>query len=257
MAKVLYFDTETTGIPDRNANWESDFQDYPHIVQLSWIAADGREEDHIIYPDGWEIPAELTEIHGISTEIAKQKGESCVGVVHLFIQDCHDAEFICGHNIHFDTSIVKANILRELGRSYYDLNEVDMALFKGKRIDTMRPAMKWVDARRADGKLKFPRLEELYARCFPGETFNAHNAMEDTRAVARCLPILLENGVLELKVKEYPPKPTENPVNGANPGLKQENDKSLDFSVQSPQIENPVQLSPEETELLNEDEDNF
>lgn len=75
--------------------------------------------------------------------------------------------------------------------------------------------------------------------------------------VARCLPVLLENGVLELKVKEYPPKPTENPVNRENPSLKQENDKSLDFSVQSPQIENPVQLSPEETELLNADEDNF
>lgn len=251
---VLYFDTETTGLPDRKANWETDYQDFPHIVQLAWISIDGREEDHIIYPDGWEIPEDVAKVHGITTEIAKEMGEPFVGVVHLFIQDCHDAGFICAHNIHFDTSIIKANILRELGKSYYDLNEVDMALFKGKRLDTMRSAMKWVDARRADGVLKFPKLEELYSRCFPGETFQAHNAMEDTRAVARCLPVLLEKGILELKVKEYAPKETEKPANGAIPGLKQENDKSLDSVGKAPQIENSVQISPSEKELLDQND---
>ena len=93
--------------------------------------------------------------------------------------------------------------MRELGRAYYDAENVEDALFKGKRIDTMRSSMKWVDARNSWGKLKFPNLSELYSRCFPGETFPAHDALEDTQAVARCLPVLVEKGLVELMVKEY------------------------------------------------------
>jgi hypothetical protein len=107
---------------------------------------------------------------------------------------------------------VKANILRDLGREYYDANDVETALYKGKRIDTMRSTMKWVDARTSWGKLKFPNLGELYARCFPGETFHAHDALDDTKAVARCLPVILELGLVELKVKEYPEEQPNNPV---------------------------------------------
>lgn len=126
-----------------------------------------------------------------------EHGEPFAAVVDMFIQDCHEAGLICGHNIHFDTGIVKANILRELGREYYDANDVETALYKGKRIDTMRPTMKWVDARMANGRLKFPNLSELYSRCFPGETFPAHDALEDTKAVARCLPVILELGLVD------------------------------------------------------------
>ncbi len=199
---VLFFDTETTGIPDRAAKWDVDFMEYPHVVQMAWIHG-CKVENHIIRPDGWTIPDETVEIHGITTEYAMEHGEPFAAVVDMFIQDCHDAGLICGHNIHFDTGIVKANILRDLGREYYDANDVETALFKGKRIDTMRSTMKWVDARTSWGKLKFPNLGELYARCFPGETFPAHDALEDCKAVARCLPVILENGLVELKVKEY------------------------------------------------------
>lgn len=205
---VLFFDTETTGIPDRSAKWDTDFANYPHVVQIAWMHG-CKVENHIIRPDGWEIPEETVAVHGITTEYAMEHGEPFAAVVDMFIQDCHEAGLICGHNIHFDTGIVKANILRELGREYYDANDVETALYKGKRIDTMRPTMKWVDARMANGRLKFPNLGELYDRCFPGETFPEHNALEDVKAVARCLPVILEMGLVELKVKEYPADITE------------------------------------------------
>ena len=208
---VLFFDTETTGVPDRSAKWDTDFKDYPHVVQIAWLHG-CKVETHIIRPDGWEIPQETVDVHGITTEYALEHGEPFAAVVDMFIQDCHDAGLICGHNIHFDTSIIKANILRELGREYYDANDVESALYKGKRIDTMRPTMKWVDARMANGRLKFPNLSELYSRCFPGETFPAHDALADVKAVARCLPVIVELGLVELKVKEY----TENNESAAD-----------------------------------------
>ena len=199
---ILFFDTETTGIPDKSAKWDADYMGYPHVVQIAWIYK-GEKFNYIIRPEGWEIPEEATAVHGITTEYALEHGAPFAAVIDKFISDCREAGLICGYNIHFDTSIVKANILRELGRAYYDAENVEDALFKGKRIDTMRSSMKWVDARNTWGRLKFPNLGELYARCFPGETFPAHDALEDTQAVARCLPVLVEKGLVELKVKEY------------------------------------------------------
>lgn len=266
---VLFFDTETTGIPDRAAKWDTDFADYPHVVQMAWVHG-CKVENHIIRPDGWEIPEETVEIHGITTEYALEHGEPFELVVDMFINDCHNAGLICGHNIHFDTGIVKANILRSLGRTYYDANDVESALYKGKRIDTMRSTMKWVDARNNWGKLKFPNLGELYSRCFPGETFPAHDALEDVKAVARCLPIILEQGLVELKVKEYSePAPDDFKTIASGPGgsisiapipkmaingpISQENiadDKLPVREEKGPEIENSGKI----TDLLNQND---
>ena len=274
---VLFFDTETTGIPDRSAKWETDFKDYPHVVQMAWLHG-CKVETHIIRPDGWEIPQETVDVHGITTEYALEHGEPFAAVVDMFIQDCHDAGLICGHNIHFDTSIIKANILRELGREYYDANDVESALYKGKRIDTMRPTMKWVDARMANGRLKFPNLSELYSRCFPGETFPAHDALADVKAVARCLPVIVELGLVELKVKEYTDEqtapapesttaakiaadaakkfgtPTETPGNSPIFDAKQENSKSHVQPANGPEIEKPAKITGAAAALLDENE---
>lgn len=246
---VLFFDTETTGIPDRSAKWDVDFNDYPRIVQIAWMIGE-HAESHIIRPEGWEIPEETVAVHGITTEYALEHGEPFILVIARFIEFATNAGLLCGHNIHFDTGIIKANILRELGREYYNANDVEQALFKGKRIDTMRSTMKWVDARNSWGKLKFPNLGELYSRCFPGETFPAHDALEDVKAVARCLPVILEQGLVELKIKEYP---QENPETPKNARISQENiadDKLPVREEKGPEIENSGKI----TDLLNQND---
>ena len=248
---VLFLDTETTGIPDRSAKWDTDFEQYPHVVQIAWLHG-CKVESHIIRPDGWEIPDEAQAVHGITTEYAKEHGEPFALVVDMLIQDCHEAGLICGHNIHFDTGIIKANILRELGREYYDANDVENALYKGKRIDTMRSTMKWVDARNSYGRLKFPNLSELYDHCFPGETFPAHDALEDCKAVARCLLVIVDAGLVELAVKEYPEadqkqsekaQTPEKPVNVPIFASNSENDKLPVQQEKAPQNENSAKIT--------------
>lgn len=283
---VLFFDSETTGTPPRGAEWSTDYEDFPHIVQLAWMIGN-KVESHIIRPDGWVIPEEAVAIHGITTERALAEGEPFEYVVDLFVAACLDAGLVCAHNIYFDTSVIKANILRSLGRSYYDVNDVECALHKSKRIDTMRPTMKWVDARMANGRLKFPKLEELYSRCFPGETFPAHDALEDVKALARCLPVVVENGLIELAVKTYDeaPKQEEQPNNpvsafakiadaasdaakiaadaanefgggpkcggcGSNPPMKEENDKPVNGEVNAPEIAVSPKISDVAADLL-------
>ena len=100
--------------------------------------------------------------------------------------------------------MLKANILRYCGKEYYDAKAED-ALHKGKRIDTMMKTIKFVGALYQNGKPgKFPKLEELFAKLFPGETFPAHDALQDVKALRRCVPELVELGIIELKQKEYP-----------------------------------------------------
>ena len=134
----------------------------------------------------------------------------------------------------------------------------------------MRSTMKWVDARNSWGKLKFPNLSELYARCFPGETFQAHDALEDTKAVARCLPIIVELGLVELKVKEYPEEQANNPVpadaakklgnapetagNGPISDEKQKDDKLPIQPEKAPEIENFTKISDAAAELLDQND---
>lgn len=249
---VLFLDCETTGLPERTASWDKDYMDYPHIVQLAWIIGD-KEESHIIIPDGYKIPDDVVEVHGITTEMAMENGEPLSVVIDKFISDCLNAGLLCGHNIHFDTSIIKANILRSLGHEYFESFKVDSALYKGKRIDTMRPAMKWVDARTSNGRLKFPKLEELYSRCFPGQTFPAHNALEDCKAVKACLPTLISEGLIELKVKEYDNNPPMKPETGHICSINEANSandkctepqKKIDFGANSAKI----------TEMLNQND---
>lgn len=216
---ILFFDTETTGLPPRNAKWDEDFDEFPYLAEIAWIF--GRKtESHIIRPDGWTIPEDATKIHGITQDYAMEHGEPLSEVLEKFIADCKKAHLICGHNIYFDISVIKANILRHLGREFYNAADAEMALFKGKRIDTMRASMKWVDARFSSGRLKFPSLNELFARCFPEETFKEHQALDDIRAVVRCLPVLVDEGLIELKVREYPEDPKLfDKSHGAGPNL--------------------------------------
>lgn len=209
MEKILSFDAETTGLPPKGANWEDDFKEFPHIVSLAWIFR-GNEHYHIIRPDGWEIPEESAKIHGITQERAMAEGEDLSAVLIAFLGDCKDAELIAGHNIYFDSSIIKAEVKR-LGEGLYEKWDVEQALWKGKRIDTMRPSIKWVDARTQDGRVKFPTLTELYNRCFPGTSFPAHNALEDAKAVLRCIPVLVDKGLIELKQKTYSEKAGNTP----------------------------------------------
>jgi len=73
----LFFDTETTGLPnDYNAS-PNQLDNWPRIVQIAWLLHDyeGNEiskNEFIITPDGFSIPRSASDIHGITTEYASE-----------------------------------------------------------------------------------------------------------------------------------------------------------------------------------------
>lgn len=176
----LFLDIESTGLPDKNHNWETDFKDFPHIVQIAWIVADpiGKEmdrEDHIIKPEGWKIPEESVRIHGINDSVAADKGINKKTTLKALLHDASKCEVIVAHNVYFDISVIKANMLM-LGFNKEKFCEI---FHKDKRYDTMMKSLSVL------GLSKWPKLGELYTELFDEEIKDVHTALGDVLATKR------------------------------------------------------------------------
>ncbi|MCB1504281.1 MAG: 3'-5' exonuclease [Hyphomicrobiaceae bacterium] len=187
----LVYDTETTGMPD----WHqpSDAPQQPHIVQLGACLIDLDTKDIIetldviVRPDGWEIPEEATEVHGITTAQALADGIPEVEAVEQLLAMWQRAEVRIGHNESFD-----ARIIRIATKRYFDEGTQE-AWKAGKeaaectaklstKILQLPPTEKMKRARRFH--FKTPNLTEAYGFFTGVELENAHSAMADTLACA-------------------------------------------------------------------------
>lgn len=174
----LFFDTETTG----KANMKAGPSDpsHPHIVQLAALLTedDGLERagiNFVIKPDGYEIPKEASDIHGITTEIATACGVPLFSALSAFNNLCCCADMLVAHNIDFDLLVSKA--------AFWRIN-------KAARITTMDVFC----TMKASTKLcrlpgpygyKWPKLSEAYLHFTGTELVGAHDALADVRACAR------------------------------------------------------------------------
>lgn len=182
---IVFFDTETTGLPESyKLDPRTQFDKFPRVVQLSWIL-NGKEKDYIIKPDGWTIPAEAAKVHGITTERAMDEGVPWREAFEDFAIDLETSSAICAHNIKFDAHQICADVCREYGYKMFEKAYLPYML-KSKQIDTMMLTIDFVQAKYKDGRTgKWPTLTELHTKLF-GEGFNAHNSLDDVRAMVRC-----------------------------------------------------------------------
>lgn len=193
----IFFDTETTGLAPKGDLLEN-FRNFPHIVQIAWIIDDtttgnfkGRQ--HFIKPDGWTVPEEAEAVHGYSTEHCAQYGRDFAQVARWFLDDCRKANLIIAHNIQFDARVFLANCIREWGKESFDqLRDI----FKPNRLFcTMTSTTDFCKIPGYYGKYKWPKLEELYMKCF-NDTFDAHDAQADTMALYKCYGYLIERKII-------------------------------------------------------------
>src|SRR6202008_3281340 len=100
----LIFDTETTGLP-RNYNAPlTDFDNWPRMVQIAWQLHDKtgkllHNNSIIIKPDGYTIPFNAAQIHGISTERALAEGQDLKQSLIDFAEIVKNTTYLAGHNI--------------------------------------------------------------------------------------------------------------------------------------------------------------
>ena len=196
----LIFDTETTGLP-RNYNAPlSDSDNWPRVVQIAWQLHDVKgnllsANSIIVKPNGFTIPFNAAQVHGISTERALAEGHDLQAVMNEFVEAVKQTKYLAGHNIEFDLSIIGAEFIR-LGMSDF---------FASKPvIDTKNDDVTEFCAIPGGrgGKFKWPKLEELYVKLFNQGFEAAHNAAFDVQATAKAFFELLKRNIL--KVSELP-----------------------------------------------------
>lgn len=196
---TLVFDVESTGLPSRGLPF--DHPTYPHVVQIAGVLYDDGIErssfDLIVMPDGWTVPAEAARVHGITTELAMSVGVPLRVAIAAFTNLRRRADEVWGHNVEFDVGMVKA----ALGRCGGDPGLIDEAPAFSCTANAATPVCQLPPTERMKragfgANFKRPSLSELYAFLFGGiEDFeNAHSALADTRAAARCLFELRRRG---------------------------------------------------------------
>jgi DNA polymerase-3 subunit alpha len=188
----LIFDTETTGLPK---NWNApitDAENWPRCVQIAWQLHDvmGKLVDHqayLIRPEGFNVPYDAEQVHGISTALANEKGQELKLVLDRFNEALSRSSHVVGQNLSFDLNIMGCEFHR-LGMET-SLNEIPVLdTCTEKTAELCRiPGGRY-------GKFKLPTLTELHQELF-GETFEeAHNATADVEATARCFLELIRIG---------------------------------------------------------------
>ena len=187
----LFFDTETTGLPQRWNAPVTEVDNWPRLVQLAWIMCDDKgniieERSDIIKPEGFSIPVEASSVHGITTIKAQEEGLDLLSSLELFSDKIDVAYALIGHNISFDECIVGAE---------FERLHMMTSLFLKPKYCTMKGS---TDYCRLPGKkgYKSPRLSELHQVLFGKGFEDAHNAMADVEATERCFWKLKSLGVI-------------------------------------------------------------
>jgi DNA polymerase-3 subunit alpha len=180
----LIFDTETTGLPK---NWNAPFTDidnWPRCVQIAWQLHDKygeliEQKDFLIRPEGYNIPYDVEQIHGISTQLAEEKGEDLETVLRLFNEVLAKTTFVVGQNVKFDLNIMGCEFHRkEIITNLNVLPVLDTC------TETTAFLCKLPGGR--GGKFKYPTLTELHQYLFEVPFAEAHNATADVEATTRC-----------------------------------------------------------------------
>ncbi len=150
-------------------------------MQLAWLLINDETHEvasaeYIARPVGFTIPGDAARIHGITTEIAAERGVDIKAILDAVVLDIGKASVLVAHNMSFDEKILGAELLRAGCPNVVESR---------KRLCTMQGA---TDYCRLPGQYgyKWPTLQELHTKLFSAPFEGAHRALADVRACARC-----------------------------------------------------------------------
>ena len=190
--KVLIFDTETTGLPERNASI-MDPTKWPHVIQLSYILYDtelkmmiDKKDNLIKIPLNVTITPESEAIHHISREMCESDGIPILEALNMFNKTLDLCDIIVGHNLSFDKRLLMVESIRLNKYQRFTVNGV-----KKPEYCTMKDSVNFckiesVNSTTGEMYYKYPTLSELYIKLFGTEPKGTHNALSDVLICLRC-----------------------------------------------------------------------
>lgn len=202
----LFFDTETTGLPNRKARWGAPEQ--PEVVQLAALLTDncGNELSSIslIVNARSESHQRALETHGISKETTDMYGVSPITAAQIFLDLLSHSDYRVAHNAQFDDLIMKimgTQIKYQSLVDYIKRSKPICTADLSTPILNLPPTAKMVKA--GFNKPKRASLDECYRHFFKEELEGAHDAMIDVRACARVFFHMRDNNLINLSGDNY------------------------------------------------------
>lgn len=198
MTTVLYYDTETTGL----VRYELPFTDeaQPYVLQFAYmvIEYDGsptptvrdRGSLYVRWPNGAEIPAAATRVHGITQATVSDLGVSPELLLDLLDTLGQQVDATSGHNVAFDRVVLDIAAMR-CGREcarWMDSRSVLDTQFLTKNI--LKLPSKYPRSK----DYAYPKLAEAHTRLCGFDPPNAHDAMGDVIAVVNVVHAVLTRG---------------------------------------------------------------
>lgn len=188
MGALLFYDTETTGLP----LWGKPSEDpkQPYVCQLTALLTDleGKKlasmDALIALPPGVTIEPEAAKAHGITPDLLARAGIPMKVALPTFLALWERAQMRIGHSEEFDARMLRIELIRHKGRGDADIWKKGQAfctMHSGRDICKIAPTDKMAAANRRH--FKNPTLAEAY-RHFTGQDLGgkAHNAMFDVMA---------------------------------------------------------------------------
>lgn len=177
---ILFFDTETTGVPDKGQYNNPRHANTPRLVELGALLyyPNGKRYgklEVIVKPEGFEIPKGASDVHGISTERALAEGIPLIEALDRFSRMIDLCDTVVAHNLDYDLLVYAGEVIR--------LDRPNL-LDSKKKVCTKDLTTNICKIPGRYGKWKWPTLQEAHVHLFGKEFSGAHGAMADIQACA-------------------------------------------------------------------------
>jgi DNA polymerase-3 subunit epsilon len=200
--KVLVFDTETTGLPQKTEDNKEpsifDFNKWPHIIQISCILYDTEKNDVIVKNYYIKIANDIIitpgsfEKHNLTHEYLNLHGINITTALKEFNRLVYLSDVMVGHNISFDKRMVFVECLKNKIPQHFTKYARLIPVRKAE-FCTMKKTTKFCDIVRYSNKtgrtyIKAPSLSELYLILFPDSELpnDLHNSLVDVLITLKC-----------------------------------------------------------------------
>ncbi len=204
-SKIVIFDTETTGLPKSRQSLVTNTEEWPHIVQFSYIIYDLSTDtlekvgDYVIKLDAEiVIPEESSKIHNITKEISDEYGQPIKEVIEQFMKDIVDCRMLIAHNLEFDMNMLIVELIR-MNRAAELLEDDDAVDFNNSVYEKITGIEKYCTMKETEKKCnikvisktgkeytKYPTLSELHYHLFTTYPNHLHNSLNDILICLRC-----------------------------------------------------------------------
>jgi len=190
---IVFFDTETVGLPKNYKAAINDTSNWPMITQFGYQAyseSGALLHEHqtlVCPPDGIAFPIseEASKVTGITDAICVEKGEPIANAMKDFVAVVNDAKLLVAHNLGFDRPVMTCEMLRSGQRPVPNPER--------RFLCTMLATVDFCKIIGPYG-FKWPKLIELHNHLFGCDFDGAHDALVDVSATAKCYFELVNRG---------------------------------------------------------------